>query len=535
MKKIFLLFLVYWNFTYAFDIGGSAGGVELFKFNIDLSGLFASNLDLGKKEWNKGNYTKSAELFQKACNNDEEALACRIVAEMYLSGYVFQKNEEIANKFFQKSCYLGDKQSCDYKVTKKEYDLKINKYVGKDQTQSDTKTYTGTNTLSLKAGDFAYYRIDYKNLSTSTATPVGTKVYDDYDQTKIAITWLPDACSHDGDRIICTGYDLSPNQYHTFYYIAKIKADVVANTIIVNNAEIRPTTDDDTNDANDHTNAQVKIIESGVCGGGAKTYPATTTAYPFGTVFCMKGTTTPFNPIFPKKGLSSSWLCKSKLGGIDTNCIANREYSTKYDLKIDKYVGKDINEVNLGKKEIVTKQGDKIIYKLFYTNLSSSSSTTVGTKIYDDYDETKITIVSKPQECTDDGTKLICVGYDLQPSQSHVFYYTAQVKTTISNGVKIHNNVKIKASGENDTNPANDISNARVTVNTPLNGECGTPARTYLSKETQYPAGSIFCNKGTANPSSPYFPLVGQSITWTCQGVNGELSRVCQASRTDNY
>ncbi len=425
----------------------------------------------------------------------------------------------------------NDTTYAQVKVLSASYDLKIDKYVGATQAEADTKAYTGTNAKTLKAGDFAYYRIDYQNLSTSTATPVGTKVYDDYDQAKLDIHWLPQECSHDGNKITCNAYDLSPGQIHTFYYIAKIKTSVTANTVIPNNAEVKPLTDADTNDANDHTVAQVKIIESAVCGDGAKTYPATTTAYPAGTVFCAKGTAVPTTPAFPNLGQTVTWTCQSTSGGINATCSATRENSTQYDLKIDKYVGATQAEADASKKEIVAQPGQTITYKLLYQNLSTSLATPVNTRIYDDYDETKLNITWLPSGCTNDGTKITCVAYDLKPTQSHIFYYTAQVKSTVASGATIDNTAEIKPLTDNDTNQANDTSSARVTVNAPVSGECGDAAKTYLASDTQYPPSSIFCNKGTAEPSTPNFPLPGQTVSWICKGISGGADKTCSANR----
>jgi hypothetical protein len=422
MKKIFLLFLVYWNFIYAFDIGGSAGGIELFKFNIDLSGLFASNVDSDMKKnknysvplnsnfypqspdfpHGKGilreyggcsastdnkcysglsfpsfnNYTdstiegegiegitderqflvvanigqdgKTAPVYKNTVsanigdiiltrayvtNNAKAGLVVGNATNVKIgmtkfinegNGYHYSEagssiairqfilsdnttpvkveddaiitsenaspikllfyetenaiqstvNPKIINQadFLAGGSNIGTVVSDDsfyvytyMRVVSGEppsYDLKINKYVGKDQGQIDAKTYTGTNSVSLPAGSLVYYRIDYQNLLTSTATPVGTKIYDNYDETKLDIYWLPSICTNDGSQITCTATDLSPNQSTYLYYVAKIKTGAAVNTIIQNIAEIKPTRDRDTNQANDTTHAQVKVLPS---------------------------------------------------------------------------------------------------------------------------------------------------------------------------------------------------------------------------------------------------------------------------------
>lgn len=75
----------------------------------------------------------------------------------------------------------------------------------------------------------------------------------------------------------------------------------------------------------------------------------------------------------------------------------------------------------------------------------------------------------------------------------------------------------------------------RITIDTgatPINGTCGTNARTYSSSETAYSGN--FCATGTPNPTNPSFPTPSSYTLWTCNGLNGGSSTTCTASRSAN-
>jgi hypothetical protein len=61
----------------------------------------------------------------------------------------------------------------------------------------------------------------------------------------------------------------------------------------------------------------------------------------------------------------------------------------------------------------------------------------------------------------------------------------------------------------------------------PVDGICGSAAKSYPYTDTNY-TGS-FCSSGTAN-STPSFPSPGGTSSWTCMGSNGGNSNICIAS-----
>jgi prepilin-type N-terminal cleavage/methylation domain-containing protein len=68
------------------------------------------------------------------------------------------------------------------------------------------------------------------------------------------------------------------------------------------------------------------------------------------------------------------------------------------------------------------------------------------------------------------------------------------------------------------------------TTEEPTAGSCGSASKTYLYTETTY-GSDTFCIQGTASPSSPSFPELGSSTSWTCPGSNGGATANCSASR----
>ncbi|MDA3814944.1 MAG: hypothetical protein PF549_01095 [Patescibacteria group bacterium] len=68
----------------------------------------------------------------------------------------------------------------------------------------------------------------------------------------------------------------------------------------------------------------------------------------------------------------------------------------------------------------------------------------------------------------------------------------------------------------------------------PINGTCGSyNENTYYPDDTDWGSGA-FCLSGAASPSSPSFPAIGSTTTWTCEGLNGgDPSEDCTASRDE--
>ena len=211
----------------------------------------------------------------------------------------------------------------------------------------------------------------------------------------------------------------------------------------------------------------------------------------------------------------------------------------RYNLTLEKTVGFGDGKqgsVNATQKSLTVAEGDILTYKLFYTNSLSSTATPLGTKIYDDYDETKLKIVwlpNNPKICTDDGNKITCDAYNLSPKKGknqHTFYYTVRVKVGASG--KVLGRAEIKPLRDKDIDNSDDISSAALNITTePVNGACGGGATTYTSNFTNYPNGTFFCAKGTAIPTTPSFPNINKSVSWICKGSNKGINNHCLAKR----
>ena len=89
MKRILVLLVV------LFSIG----------FSKDLT-------ELGYEAYNKGDYQKAAELWQKACDSGE-AWGCAILGVFYQDGKGVKQNFSTAKQYYGKACDLGLQPGCD--------------------------------------------------------------------------------------------------------------------------------------------------------------------------------------------------------------------------------------------------------------------------------------------------------------------------------------------------------------------------------------------------------------------------------------
>jgi len=71
-----------------------------------------------------------------------------------------------------------------------------------------------------------------------------------------------------------------------------------------------------------------------------------------------------------------------------------------------------------------------------------------------------------------------------------------------------------------------------INFNRVINGACGTNAKTYTVSQTSY-AGT-FCASGTPSPTTPGFPALGATVSWTCNGVGGGSNASCTSKRAQN-
>ncbi|OQB08613.1 MAG: hypothetical protein BWY21_01189 [Parcubacteria group bacterium ADurb.Bin216] len=66
-----------------------------------------------------------------------------------------------------------------------------------------------------------------------------------------------------------------------------------------------------------------------------------------------------------------------------------------------------------------------------------------------------------------------------------------------------------------------------------INGSCGSAAKIFYATSTGY-GTNTFCSSGTSSVISPTFPAIGQSISWSCNGINGGANANCTASRSSS-
>ena len=89
MKRILVLLVV------LFSIG----------FSKDLA-------ELGKEAYNKGDYQKAAQLYQKACDSGD-AGGCSNLGILYANGQGVKQDFPTAKQYFGRACDLGLQLGCD--------------------------------------------------------------------------------------------------------------------------------------------------------------------------------------------------------------------------------------------------------------------------------------------------------------------------------------------------------------------------------------------------------------------------------------
>lgn len=339
------------------------------------------------------------------------------------------------------------------------YDLFIEEYVGSSQKDVDSRSGKGKKDFFQKAGEYIFYKITYGNDSRSLDIPKGTIITADYDQDYLTINWLDPQCSHDGDKIYCRGFDYSPNQIGTFYYIAKIKPEVLDNVLIKNTASVASQSNKDDYVRNNMDYANVHIIKSASCGRAAQTYPPSSVGYENDDEFCTKGTAFPSSIEFPNKGETVTWFCRTNSESEDVPCTANRQASSSYDAKVDKYIGKNLIDVDSRKKSVILRNGDTVVVGLFYENLPSSVGNMPSVVMEDYYDQEIFEAPNLPNQCIDNGGKLVCQVLSLAPGQSHRLYYEMKLKSAILENSMIESDAILKS---NDENSNNNKSSAKI-------------------------------------------------------------------------
>ena len=123
--------------------------------------------------------------------------------------------------------------------------------------------------------------------------------------------------------------------------------------------------------------------------------------------------------------------------------------------------------VNKGKSKEIASNGDILYYRLYIENLESSIGIPSNVSIYDDYDETKITIneSSLSNACKDNGDKIICNIpniVNLSPGKNAETSYTATIKQGATG--RILNTAEVRANPDYDSYQGNDRDSVVVTI-----------------------------------------------------------------------
>jgi len=232
------------------------------------------------------------------------------------------------------------------------------------------------------------------------------------------------------------------------------------------------------------------IIVNGECGTANKNYSSSDTTYGDDT-FCSAGNTNPSTPDFPGLGGSVTWDCEGLNSGTTDNCEATR----------------DLQIVNIAAIPGVT---------------APVTGATPDTAITETSQYTG-TIAWNGNPTTFAGGVVYTATITLTAKSGYTFTGVAADFFTVSGATS-------------DSNSANSgtVTAAFPATAPPVNGACGTAAKTYLSSATTY-GSDTFCSAGTTVPTTPAFPAQGSFTTWTCQGLHTGTNASCTANRNPAY
>jgi len=99
--------------------------------------------------------------------------------------------------------------------------------------------------------------------------------------------------------------------------------------------------------------------------------------------------------------------------------------------------------------------------------------------------------------------------------------YTTPALTAADNGTQFECVV---------TNAAGPVTSNVVTLTVSTDGVCGTANKTYAATTTSFGSDTL-CSAGNSNPATVAYPGLGQTVSWTCQGINGGANSSCSAKR----
>ncbi|MCK9578120.1 hypothetical protein M0R01_01330, partial [bacterium] len=248
---------------------------------------------------------------------------------------------------------------------------------------------------------------------------------------------------------------------------------------------------------------------NGACGPAATTYYYIHTTYP--AAQCSSGT--PSNTAFPAIGSSVSWTCSGQNGGVaSTTCTASRT-GLPINGSCGIANGKSFSSAptsglcNSGEPLYFSGSGPWSWYcggsnggtsEICSANTSIAGSCgTANNKTY----AYNVTAYSPDTQCSSGSSSNTAF-----PGQGSVVAWTCSGQ--------YGGEARSCAAGRNLA---------------PINGSCGTAARSYAYNVTSY-SGYSQCSSGSS--SNTTFPNPGGSVSWTCSGQNGgSASTTCTASR----
>jgi hypothetical protein len=241
----------------------------------------------------------------------------------------------------------------------------------------------------------------------------------------------------------------------------------------------------------------------GTCGTAAKSYLSTDTA--FAGTFCATGTAVPATPSFPTQGNTANWICQGSNGGSSITCSAPRALDGNCGSSDGSTVGTapTTNLCSAGTATAVTGVGP-----WYWTCQGSNGGTTDSCSASKTPDP-----VNGVCGSSDGGT------FTSAPTANLCSAGTATAVTGLGPWTWSCTGLN---GGTADSCSANKTPD-------PIDGTCGTAAKSYLSTDTAF-AGT-FCATGTAVPATPSFPTQGNTANWICQGSNGGSSITCSAPR----
>jgi len=286
----------------------------------------------------------------------------------------------------------------------------------------------------------------------------------------------------------------------------------------------------------------------------AKSFLATETAWPSGSVYCLSGVASS-SPGFPSAGSSVSWVCNSTTGGNPSgNCVAIRSASSVVNGVCNSSV---LNNCVTGVAVDIGTTDDNATHSKWICNGSGVGATNapcsllksipnvqgVCNSVYnnkylvsapsvnlcDNGDSSSVSGVGPWTWTCGSGTGLInCTAYRFVNGVCNPSYDGQNLVSAPSGNLCSSGDASsVSGSGPwtwtcSGSGPGalvdSCVANKYVSA---TDGACSsTRNTTFASSITAWPSGSVYCLSGVAS-SSPGFPSAGSSVSWVCNSTSG--------------